>query len=293
MTDEAAISTIGTVLRYAAKELRSVRFADAELDARFLLAGALGIETSALLARRERVIDPQAEAVFFGYLARRKSGEPVHRILGRRGFFGHDFELSAGTLEPRPDTEIVVEMGIASLKSIERDGPLRFLDIGTGTGAIAISILADLPNTRAIATDISEDALVTAKRNADRLGVGDRFEAIRTDYSAGVAGPLDLVISNPPYIPSRDIADLPSDVRDFDPRAALDGGEDGLGAYRAIASEARDILAADGSIVVEIGFDQQSSVTDIFEMQKFRLSEFKKDYGDVVRGLRFDRETKP
>ncbi|MER0239888.1 peptide chain release factor N(5)-glutamine methyltransferase [Fulvimarina sp. MAC8] len=282
-----ATPTIGGLLRLAVRELKDAQIADAELDARFLMAGALDIETSALLARRERPIEPEAEARFSAFVARRRAGEPVHRILGRRGFFGYEFELSAGTLEPRPDTEIVVETGIAFLKSVAGDRPLRFLDIGTGSGVIALSILAELPGTTAVATDISEDALATARRNAERLEVNDRFKAVRTEYAAGIAGPLDLVISNPPYIPTRDIAGLSSEVRDYDPMAALDGGEDGLEAYRAIASETRSIICKSGSVIVEIGFDQQDAVTCIFEKQGFTLSEWKKDYGGVVRALRF------
>ncbi|MEN3791679.1 peptide chain release factor N(5)-glutamine methyltransferase [Fulvimarina sp. MAC3] len=287
MTDRTASPTIGDVLRSAVRQLNVAGIADAELDARFLMAGALDIETSTLLARRERAIEPQAKANFSGFIARRLAGEPVHRILGRRGFYGRDFELSSGTLEPRPDTEIVVEMGIAFLKSRKRTGPLRFLDIGTGSGVIALSILAELPVTTGVATDISEDALATARRNAERLQVGDRFEAFLAEYTAGIAGPLDLVVSNPPYVPTRDIEGLSSEVRDYDPRAALDGGQDGLDAYRAIASETRGILAEGGSVILEIGYDQQDTVSRIFEGQGFTLSEWKMDYGGVVRALRF------
>ncbi|EAU42231.1 protoporphyrinogen oxidase [Fulvimarina pelagi HTCC2506] len=293
MTDADRGSTIGDAMRRAVRNLAEAGVGGADFDTRVLMADVLGIETSSLLARRERPIEPDAEERFTAYISRRRSGEPVHRILGKRGFYGHDFELSAGTLEPRPDTEIVVEMGIAFLRTVDRDRPLRVLDIGTGSGVIALSILVALPHTHAFGTDISEDALATARRNAKRLKVDARFETSVTDYAAGITGPLDLAISNPPYIATRDIAGLSSEVRDFDPKSALDGGEDGLKAYRAIAAQVRSVLADDGSVVVEIGIDQKDPVTRIFEACGFTLSDWRKDYGGIVRALRFSREEAP
>ncbi|RFC66307.1 peptide chain release factor N(5)-glutamine methyltransferase [Fulvimarina endophytica] len=280
-------STVAHLLREGAAALAAAHVATPDLDARILLAEALQIGTSVLLASRERAVDPHTRTQFNEWIDRRAAGEPVFRIVGRRDFYGHEFRLSAGTLEPRPDTETIVDVALEILRARSGEGSLRILDIGTGSGAIALAILAEVPDATAIATDISEDALQTSCLNSRLLGVEDRFVAVRTEYAAGISGPLDLLVSNPPYIPSGEIVSLSKEVQNFDPLLALDGGADGLDAYRAIAGAAPGLLAPHGAIVVEIGIGQEADVTLIFEARGFALVEARKDLAGIVRSLHF------
>jgi release factor glutamine methyltransferase len=200
---------------------------------------------------------------------RRLAGEPVARILGHKEFWGLTFELSPATLVPRPDTETLVEVALkftrdANMAAKMAERPIRIADIGTGTGAILLALLSELPQARGIGTDISHDALATATRNAERLGLLDRADFVESDYASALDDPFDLIVSNPPYIRSRDIDGLPLDVRAYDPHLALDGGDDGLEAYRAIAPQAARLLRPDAALVVEIGQGQADEVIRIF-----------------------------
>ncbi|MDY8110532.1 peptide chain release factor N(5)-glutamine methyltransferase [Fulvimarina sp. 2208YS6-2-32] len=291
MTDRggaaASSVTIGAALRQGTARLRAANVATPDLDARLFMAEALGLEMSSLLARRERSLEEPARLRFSTFVERRETGEPAHRIIGRRGFYGHEFALSQGTLEPRQDTETLVDLALETLAAFGTDRRLRILDIGTGSGAIALSLLAACPNATCIGTDISADALRTAERNALALGVATRFEAMLGAYCADARGPFDLVVSNPPYIPSADIEGLSPEVRLFDPIEALDGGGDGLTAYRAIAARTRDVLQKDGSVIVEIGQGQDADVAAIFASQRYELTESRADLGGIVRAMHF------
>ena len=203
-------------------------------------------------------------------MTRRLGGEPVHRIIGRRGFYGLEFELSKETLEPRPDTECLVGLVLKHIKGREGEA-LSLLDLGTGTGIIAISLLANLPNARAVATDISGGALGMCRRNAVANGVLPRLTCVQSNWFEAVEGRFDLIVSNPPYIPTEIISGLSREVREFDPARALDGGADGLDAYRALADGAGAHLAEEGIIALEIGHDQRVPVSRIFEEAGFEL----------------------
>jgi release factor glutamine methyltransferase len=193
--------------------------------------------------------------------ARRLAGEPVARITGVKEFWGLSFQMTPAVLVPRPDTETVVETALAL---IDRDGArsrrLRIADLGTGSGAILIALLRELPNAYGIGTDCDTAALATARANAGRLGVATRAAFIVCDFGAALAGGLDLVVANPPYISTEEIATLAPEVRDFDPRCALDGGPDGLAAYRAITADAARLLAPGAHLVMEIGAGQSGDV---------------------------------
>ena len=191
-------------------------------------------------------------------MARRIAREPVHRIIGEREFYGLPLHLTAATLVPRPDTETLVDLALPFVKeTAARTGACRILDIGTGSGAIALALLSAVPQAIATGTDISAEACMVAETNARALGFADRFTAIRSNWFDAVSGEYDLIVSNPPYIATDEIADLDADVRDYDPLAALDGGEDGLDAYRVLARRSAPFLAENGAIAVEIGHDQK------------------------------------
>jgi release factor glutamine methyltransferase len=195
-------------------------------------------------------------------LARRRlAGEPVARILGQKEFWGLPLRLSAATLVPRPDTETVVELALEMLRAVPPpDRRLRIADIGTGSGAILLALLSELPHAYGLGTDINVAALRTASGNAVDLGLADRAGFVACDYAAALSGMFDLIVSNPPYIRSAEIADLAIEVSDHDPLGALDGGVDGLTAYRALIPQAADLLGPGGVLILEAGHDQSAEV---------------------------------
>lgn len=277
------------------KEL-SARFERAHLpqprdDARTLVCGLLDLELTDLVLEGEQIVSGRDVARLFDAALRRCAHEPVHRILGRRGFYGREFVLSAETLEPRPDTETLVSAVLQLARSvIAGGGRCRIVDLGTGSGVIALTLLGELPETDATGTDISQDALATARRNAERLGVAERFSTACGHWFDAVEGEFDLVVSNPPYIRRDVVATLDPDVRGFDPVAALDGGPDGLDAYRSIAAGAGSHLTPGGRIAVETGYDQQTAVEAIFQDCGFGCLERVRDFGGNDRVLIFGRE---
>jgi release factor glutamine methyltransferase len=252
-------------LERAAERLRAAGVELPRLDAELLMAWAAGVERAHLIAR-EVEMSRDAVARFESALARRERREPIAYITGIREFHSLDFEVSPAVLIPRPETETLVDAAVRFLG--ERPGA-RVLDIGTGSGAIAISIAYECPRVRTIATDISADALEIARRNANRHGVADRIEFRRADLfepqgGGAPLGSFDLIVSNPPYIEDAAIASLQPEVRDYEPRAALEGGADGLGYYRRIAADARGHLAPGGALMVEVGAGQAEAVRTMF-----------------------------
>jgi release factor glutamine methyltransferase len=252
--------TISQARRALAECLRGRGVDTPDLDARLLVGHALGLDHSALAAAAARALT-QAEAERLeAVLARRLAHEPVARIRGSKEFWSLPFAVTPDVLVPRPDTETVVE---AALAVVARDRTLRIADLGTGSGAILLALLSELPAAYWIGTDRSERALTVARRNAVDLGLADRAGFVACDFADALAGSCDLVVANPPYIPSRDISSLARDVRDYDPRLALDGGPDGLSAYRAIAADAARVLVPGGSLVVELGIGQADAVAGL------------------------------
>jgi release factor glutamine methyltransferase len=232
-----------------------------ELDARLLLGDVLQLDLTGLITANTRRLDAREAAALEALTARRIAGEPVARILGHKEFWGLSLALSPATLVPRPDTETIVEAALDLVRQEGRTGdPLRIADLGTGSGAILLALLSELPNAHGIGTDINPEAVETAARNAALLGLGDRATFLVCDYTSALHAPFDLIVSNPPYIPSRDIDDLAIEVRAHDPRLALDGGADGLDAYRVIAPAAFELLAPGGVVMVEIGQGQEGDV---------------------------------
>jgi release factor glutamine methyltransferase len=276
----------GAAYQFVRSELSKAGIATLDMDAALLLEWVTGLDRLAILSRPDaQLTDAQIQSLTEALNAR-LAGKPVHRLLGRRVFFGMQFDLSDETLEPRPDTECVVELALKALSNRKHDA-LSLLDLGTGSGIIAISLLSRFPNARAIAADISEDALATACGNAESNGVAGRFQALKSDWFDKVEDQFDLIISNPPYISSAEIASLSREVREHDPLAALDGGEDGLDAYRLIAGQARSHLREGGYLALEIGHDQRESVTGICVREGLIPVEAATDLGGNDRALLF------
>ena len=253
--------TVESARRMLTLRFKSGQIDTAELDARILVGAVLALDLTGIIAAANRYLTPD-EATRLADLARRRlAGEPVARILRSREFWGLPLKLSAATLVPRPDTETAVEMALEMLHAAPRpDRRRRIADIGTGSGAILLALLSELPDAYGVGTDISEDALQTAHSNAVDLGLAGRAGFVACDYAAALSGPFDLIVSNPPYIRSAEIAGLATEVRDHDPRAALDGGADGLDAYRALIPQAARLLAPEGALVVEAGQGQSGDI---------------------------------
>ena len=232
-----------------------------ELDARLLVGAVLGLDLTGIVTAANRLLTPDQSIRLEKFARRRVAGEPVARILSIKEFWGLPLKLSAETLVPRPDTETLVELALELLRAnAAPNRPRCIADLGTGSGAILLALLRELPDASGVGTDISVAALQTAEANATRLGLADRATFIVCDYAAGLDGPFDLIVSNPPYIRSADIASLAVEVRDHDPRRALDGGADGLDAYRALIPQAARLLAAGGALVVEAGQGQSGQI---------------------------------
>jgi release factor glutamine methyltransferase len=259
--DSFAGQSIETARRMLAARLRNQGHESAELDARLLTGAVLGLDLTGLISAAARRLAEDEATRLDDFARRRLMGEPVARIVGVKEFWGLPLSLSSATLVPRPDTETIVEAALEILRAeYPDDHPLRIADIGTGSGAILLALLSERPDAFGIGTDISEAALQTAKANAGRLGLAPRAAFVACDYASALSGGFDLIVSNPPYISSGDIAALATEVRDHDPRRALDGGPDGLDAYRQIAPEAARLLAPRGSLVLEVGHGQSSAV---------------------------------
>ncbi len=260
--DASTCHTVRDALRVSTAYLDAVGISDAAIDARHLVAHALGIERAALLRAPEAPLACDGRERLTAALARRAAHEPVSRIIGEREFHGLLLGLGAATLDPRPDTETVVTVAchLATIVDLPMGEPLRILDLGTGSGAIALAMLAALPHAEATATDISAEALAVAARNAERHGLAGRIRFLRSYWLENVTGQYHLIVANPPYIPSGDIPDLAPDVANWDPLMALDGGSDGLDAYRAILSDIRRVLQPNGWAVFEVGHDQSGEV---------------------------------
>jgi release factor glutamine methyltransferase len=270
--------------RRLAREFRRHALDAPELDARLLLEHALGLNHAALVAQSDRALTAQEADALAVLTARRLTREPVARILGRKEFWGLPLALDTDTLIPRPETETVVEAALAALHDRERPA-LRIADLGTGSGALLLALLSELPHARGIGTDISPAALACARANAATLGLADRATFAACDYGAALNGPVDLIVANPPYVARADITALQAEVRDFDPPRALDGGPDGLAAYRAIAPQARRLLAPDGILAVELGFGRLAAVRSIFAAAGLAPVAVRHDLSGMVRAL--------
>ena len=258
--------TVAKAWMAAAGLLRHTGIATPELDARLLLCHAAAIDHETFVARPDQELGPELMTRFGSLVDKRLRGVPVSRLIGLREFYGRSFVINEYALDPRPDTETLIEAALAVVdRAGSRKRALRLIDLGTGTGCILITLLAELRGATGIGVDRSVDALTLAKENAQRLGVAGRATFVIGDWLEGIGeGGCDLILANPPYIASGTIAGLAPEVRDHDPRMALDGGEDGLDAYRRIAARVGAVLQKGGKIIVEIGSGQAGAVLALF-----------------------------
>jgi release factor glutamine methyltransferase len=260
--------TLGHALAGLRRRLAAAGIANPALDARLLVIAATGLSHEALIAAPERRLADDEARRIDALAERRLAGEPVSRIVAEREFYGRPFTIGPASLDPRPDTETLVERALGFAGT--RTGPVEILDLGTGSGAIVVTLLAELPDAHGTGTDVCSAALDVARRNALRHRVAERARFVAADWCRGVDGRFDLIVANPPYIPSGDVDGLSREVRDHDPLRALDGGPDGLDACRAIAAGAGPLLAPDGLLALEIGAGQHDAVTAVFARQGWR-----------------------
>ncbi|MGU3495291.1 peptide chain release factor N(5)-glutamine methyltransferase [Xanthobacteraceae bacterium A53D] len=279
-----APSTLRDLRRLLAARLTAAGIDSPDLDAGLLLAHALGLSHAAVRFAGSDPVSPQGVARAEDLVARRIAGMPVARLLGEKEFWSLSFTLSPDTLVPRPDTETVVEAALATI--IDRKAPLRIADLGTGSGAILAALLCELPNAVGIGVDLAEGAARTARANLVRAGLARRSAIIVGDWSGALSGGFDLVVSNPPYIPSMDIVGLAIEVRENDPMAALDGGADGLVCYRRIAAEAPRLLKSGGHLVLELGIGQEADVARLLAAAGLAATgPARADLGGIPRAL--------
>ncbi len=282
----AATLTISAARQALAEKFRRAGIDSAETDARLLVAHGLRIDRAELLANGERALTPDESKTIDTLAERRLKREPVARIFGRKEFWNLSLLVGPAVLVPRPETETVVE---TALDFVVRGGlrleRLRILDIGTGSGALLLALLGELPNAVGVGTDIGTAALQVARVNAARHDLAGRATFVACDIAAGVAGPFDLIVANPPYVARGDIASLAPEVRDYDPALALDGGADGLDGYRAIAASARALLAPGAKLIVELGAGQEPAVRALFTKAGLKTGAARDDLAGIPRAL--------
>jgi release factor glutamine methyltransferase len=273
--------TLGSLLTEAAAALTQAELGEPRRRARRLVASTLALAPADLLAHPERTVDEQTSDRVRAALARMVDREPLSRILGRREFWGLEFGLSADTLDPRPETETVVT---AVLRSIpDRGAPLRFLDLGTGTGCILLALLSEFPAATGFGVDVAAGAALTARGNAAALGLARRAHFFVGDWAGPISGVFDVIISNPPYIAGAALADLPREVALYDPRCALDGGPDGLGCYRLLAADLPRLMGPRSLFACEVGLGQGSAVAGILRANGLSIERCERDLAGIVR----------
>ncbi len=283
MSAAADTITIGAAVAESAQRLEAAGIAEARREARLIVALALEADPALVLGYPERALDEASRDRLDTLLARRARGEPFSRLKGTREFWSLSFALSPETLDPRPDSETLIEAALACLP--DRSVPLRLLDFGTGTGCLLLALLSELPHATGLGIDILPGAVETARRNAQALGLAGRAEFRRGDWDRGIEGRVDVILANPPYIPSQEISSLAPEVAAFEPQEALDGGADGLKAYRALAVAITRLLTPNGFAVVELGFGQAPAVSRLFTESGLQIKAIRRDLAEIERCL--------
>ena len=282
------MASLSDVLKKTRKLFRDKKLENADLDARLLVEFVTSTTRTDEILNPDLQVSDEALQRLDKAIHDRLNGKPVYRIIGKREFYGIEFQLSADTLEPRDDTETLVDLVLPEIQAIiGQYGEAGIVDMGTGTGAIAIALLANVDRLKATAVDISDNALETALLNAKNASVADRFTPLNSDWFSYLSGKFDMIISNPPYIPENQIPSLATEVKKYDPLKALSGGEDGLQFYRKLAEEGRSFLKPHGMIAVEIGKGQEEDVIALFSESGFKLKKTRKDLNGILRALLF------
>ena len=271
--------------RICAAALREAGFETSDLDARLLLQGALACDATAVARDPDRVLNEDESVRLADYVAQRLAHKPVSRIFGQREFYGRDFMINERVLDPRADSETLVEVALANLPA---KSTARILDLGTGSGCLLLTLLAERENTEGVAADVSPHALLVSQDNAARLGVGGRVRFIESDWFKNITGSFEVIISNPPYLTPGEMEFLDRNVADYDPHLALYGGADGLTPYRLICSRAGGYLVPQGRLIFEIGALQARAVSAMMEAAGFSQVHVQKDLAGrdrVVSGI--------
>jgi release factor glutamine methyltransferase len=273
--------TLGSLLEEAASLLSRAGFTEPRRQARRLIASVLDLAPAELVGHPEQALDQYLIGRVRLALDRMAEREPLSRILGCRQFWGLEFALSANTLDPRPETETIVEAVLRRV--LDRKTPLRILDLGTGTGCILLALLSELPAATGFGVDIAPGAAITADRNASALGLGERAHFLAGDWGTALMGGFDVIVSNPPYVTTAAIAGLPREVALYDPRHALDGGADGLDAYRSIAVGLPALLKPGGVFACEVGMGQAPAVAEILRWSGLAIEGCEHDLAGIAR----------
>lgn len=279
---------ISTAISFAAEILKSAGVAEPRREAASLLAFALDKPNTFLIAHPEYELTDEESKRFASFVARREKREPFQYITGRQEFHGLEFEVTPDVLIPRPETEILVEEAIRELNKLNEHNKLnelRFCEIGVGSGCISVSILKNVPTATAVATDISAEAIAVARRNAKKHGVLDRLEFRHGDLFAGVQGKFYMIVANPPYVPEGDLAEMQSEVRDYEPHNALFAGSDGLNVVRRIVDDAPKHLNTSCLMLMEIGFGQAEIVTPRFDSDLWGKVDVLLDLQGIARSI--------
>lgn len=275
-----------TAIADLARNLEAAGVESPQTDARAMVLGVLDLPVEALIREPDLTLSRAQARRLSNWLVRRIAGTPVSRLIGRREFWSLSFKIGPATLDPRPDSETLVETVLAELKP-RREQPLRLLDLGTGSGCLLLALLSELKQATGIGVDITPAALKVAAENAESLRLADRAEFRKGDWTRGLSGPFDVILSNPPYIARDEIEFLDAEVL-CDPIRALDGGPDGLDAYRRILAEAPALLAPGGFLALEIGWDQAEALTRLIDASGGRVRRLVQDLAGLDRVLAVD-----
>lgn len=276
-------------LRHAVIALQQAHIETASLDARLLLQHVMGLSREALLDHGNAAMTPDQAEDYRLLIDKRRRRQPVAQLIERREFWGKEYRVTPATLDPRPDSETLVASVLE--RCAGRNTPITILDFGTGSGCLLLSLLGELPAARGVGVDVSPQALDVARENALRHNLAHRAEFVRSSWGEKVEGSFDVIISNPPYIPTAAIAALADEVRIYEPRGALDGGQDGLDCYRELLPQIANLLAPEGLAALEIGAGQQAQVAVLAQAAGLTVTAAKKDLAGIVRCLLMERET--
>ncbi len=280
-SSDAKSWTIGSLVKWATDDFRARGIENPRLDAELIVAHALGIDRTRVIIESLRPLDPKELALLRDLVKRRRGHEPIAYLRGVREFYGLPFRVDRRVLIPRPDTEALVEVALERSRRVSLS--MRLLDLCTGSGCVAIAIAKQRPTAKVVASDLSADALAVARENAYRLGAYN-VAFVESDLFAGAPKqPFDVITANPPYIATAEIEGLQADIRDFEPRLALDGGDDGLDFGRRIVADAPDYLDAEGVLAIEIGAGEAAAARAIFEARGFTHVRVDRDYGKIER----------
>lgn len=273
--------TLDLALSEAAQELGAAGIGEARREARLLAAHVLGVTPDAVLREPKGVFHGEQAAGFRDCVTERAARRPLSQILGRREFWSLSFRVTGETLDPRPDSETLVEAVLETVT--DREAPLRILDLGTGTGCLLLALLSELPNATGVGVDVSAEAVAVARGNGEALGLAERVAFRAGDWGKGIEESFHVIVSNPPYIPSVEISGLEPEVARYEPRLALDGGEDGLACYRALLADAMRLLEPSGRLFLEVGAGQAQGVADLAAGHGLTVTGTARDLAGVPR----------